>query len=235
MKLEELAEQSRKNDERARELERRARTGREPADDEEAFLREVLARGDNAKIVRAIERTSSGEGSDDGRSTADERSVRRAPSRLLVARIARVAGPLALAAAAVLLLIGRRGGDRELPSYTLHAGGSDAPSRGDEAANGGVLSEGAHVVVTATPEHATSVPITSRAFARCDGSSWSPATGSLNVAPSGAVRFEAPREGVFGSARGACEIAIVVAREGEPLVAPGRGATTVLTARYHVR
>lgn len=235
MKLDDLVAHSRRDAERSRELERRAAGGAPPADEEDAFVRAVLDAGANDAIVRALAARSAPDANEPASRKSAPASIPSARRRSVFSAAALAAAPLVLAAVVALFFIGRGGTSEALPAYVVSAGGADVPVRGGAAANGGELSEGALVTVTAEPERAVRARVDARAYARCDGGAWSAARGRLTVAPTGAVRFQAARGDAFGAMRGACELAVVLALEGEPLVAPDAGATSVLTVRFVVR
>jgi hypothetical protein len=185
------------------------------ADDEEAFVRAVLAGADDAKIVDAVLR-------------ADERAA--ASTALEPAREARrarrgrgplyyVGGALALAAAVALFL--RAGGESApLPEYALALSGGDAPDRSKPVAQATVVSRGARLEISAAPTTAAETSVDARLFARCGDGAWRAVTIEARVAGSGAVRFEGTTEQIFDEARGSCALGVVVVPSGAKVPLP---------------
>lgn len=127
-------------------------------------------------------------------------------------RAAAVLAPLALAAAVVLVVLGR-GGNRVLPGYALEIGGSQAemrdPPRGPNRARVVRLGEEAPLVLLARPTERPEAAVEVGVFGE-RGGTVAPLPADVRVAEEGSARIEIARRALDGVR----EVRIVLAPRG---------------------
>jgi hypothetical protein len=264
--LDELANVARKDRARSEELERlppAPATESAPAnDDEEAFVRSVLARGDDEALVAAamgavastrkndveqraptgvpaapagvpeIERHEEGE-------ERIEPLPREAPPAKVVrprawgGRVVASLGAVAALAAGVLIYVKQADREPPLPDYEALLSGTDAPDRA--APQGGTkVTRGAGLSLVARPKVPVTRTLGGRAFGSCGGP-LRPVPARVHIAETGAARVDGTPESLLGQgASGTCTLAIVVAPEGQWIdgVDEARGVTRVVKATF---
>ena len=236
--LDDLARLAREDRARSEELERTTGDPVAARDEEEAFVRSVLAAGnDDALVASALQavRTKAGPRLDlpeaspavHRHETISERSA--APTGVAVpmgkprpGRARVVAGLGAVAALAAGLLLYVKQADREppLPEYEGLVTGADAPERADPQPGTAdtsriVVTRGAGLSLVARPKEPVTRPVAARAFRSCGGPFTSIAA-RVHVAETGAARIDGTPETLFrGTASGTCTLALVIAPEGQ--------------------
>lgn len=221
--IRELAAVARADAERTEELSARVE---QPAsagsdDDEEAFLREVLAQGDDERLVEAAlgaakstaaPATVPADARGVARTTKPVTSVTplRTPSR--TRWLPAAASALALAAG-LFLFLRSRDGTEALPTYQAILSGADSVHRSTPEP-GKVVSRGASLVLVAQPRESVKGALEARAFAGCGGALAKVET-PITIASSGAARIQGTPESLFGpAAEGPCALALAIGRPG---------------------
>lgn len=214
--IRELAAVARADAERTHELLARVEApgGASADDDEEAFLREVLAQGNDERLVEAaLGATKTPAAPADAPSnarTAKPVTPLRTPSR---ARWLPVAASALALAAGLFLLTRSRVGREALPAYQAVLSGADSVER-SAPEPGKVVSRGASLVLMAQPRESVKGPVEARAFAGCGGA-LARIEAPITVASSGAARIQGTPEAFFGhAAEGPCALALAIGRPG---------------------
>lgn len=224
--LDELAKVAREDHARSGELER-VHDGAPPDDDEEAaFVRSVLAAGNDDALVTAAMNALGSKSEPTAPAPADvarrERTIERqaGPPDVKVGRprperarvVAFIGGAVALAAG-ILLYVKQAERAIDLPGYEAILEGTDAPDRATPHASTKV-SRGAGLTLVARPKKAVARRLEGAAFGACGGA-LKRLPARVEVAATGAARVDGTPESLFGAgASGTCTLAIVVAAEG---------------------
>jgi len=245
--LDELAKAAREDRARSEDLVRDGGDVARADDEEEAFVRSVLAGGDDDALAAAAMNALQAKPQQDApapsptlvrvektivRTAAprEPKALRPQPER---ARVVAFLGAAVALAAGVLLYVKHAQREPDLPGYEAVLEGTDAPDRAAPQASTKV-SRGAGLSLVARPKEPVTTRLEGAAFGGCGGALVRlPAP--VQIAPTGAARVAGTPESLFGAgASGACRLTVVVAPAGRlpDRLEDARGETRVVEAAF---